>query len=98
MRVELFVTDPVAAVAFYVDVLDFTLTGRDESTDYASLEMEGSGLAIQGLRSLPSGHPLGRPGPVGLGVEIVLPVADVRASGAGRVLGPIWPPAPPLAE
>ena len=30
MRVELFVADPVASVALYVDILGSTITGRDE--------------------------------------------------------------------
>ena len=90
MRIELFVADPGASVAFYVDILGSTITGRDESSDYASLELEGSRVAIQGRRWLPSGHPLGRPGPPGLGVEIVLPVADVRSRYAA-VLASAWP-------
>lgn len=91
MRIELFVADPGASVAFYVDILGSTITGRDESSDYASLELEGSQVAIQGRRWLPSSTPSpGRPGPPGLGVEIVLPVADVRSRYAA-VLASAWP-------
>ncbi len=80
LRLELFVDDLDASVAFYEDVLGFSTDHRE--ADYAALR---NGAAVLGLglaRNLPAGHPFGQAalrGTRGTGAEIVLDVADVDA-------------------
>lgn len=80
LRAELFVRDVPRSVAFYRDALGFG-TLRQASGGYTSIGREGAVLGLQDVARLPEGHPV-RPGPgqaVGLGVELVVVVADVAA-------------------
>ena len=92
LRMELFVEDMDRAIAFYRDVLGFTLLRRDEG--YASIRRGDVVLGIGPIAKLPEegGHftrqRLARDR--SLGVEIVLEVADVDAEFA-RVQSRGWP-------
>lgn len=77
LRLELFVGDVDASLTFYRDVLDFELTG--ENNTYKSLRFGESRLAVQDIRTLEPGHPLAQSGKRGLGVKFVLEVGDVTA-------------------
>ena len=93
LRAELFVADVERSKRFYVDVLGFTVL-RTAPDGYVALGRQRAHLGLNPVAGLPSGHPV-RPSPgerVGLGVELVLMVADVAAahdlamaSGAGGV-------------
>ena len=83
LRMELFVDDLDAAIAFWRDVLGFAVARRDEG--YASLER---GTVVLGLGPVAKLPPAG-PGPgftqerlardKGAGVEIVLEADDLQA-------------------
>jgi lactoylglutathione lyase len=80
LRLELFVDDMEATIAFYTRVLAFELA-RHEPGDYASLRLGGVVLGIGPVAKLPEeGGYFGRDIAThrrGLGVEIVLEVDDV---------------------
>jgi predicted enzyme related to lactoylglutathione lyase len=81
LRLELFVEDMEASIAFYARVLVFDLA-RHEPGDYASLSRGGVVLGICPVAKLPEkGGYFGRNISAqrrGLGVEIVLEVDDVE--------------------
>ncbi|HEY8599245.1 MAG TPA: VOC family protein [Thermomicrobiales bacterium] len=90
LRLELFVRDMEASIAFYRDALGFTPARREP--DYASLRAGGVTLGLGPVAKLPeAGGYFTRSrlaGDRGAGVEIVLEVDDVaayreRVSGAG---------------
>jgi predicted enzyme related to lactoylglutathione lyase len=97
LRLELFVEDMDRAIAFYRDVLDFTLLRRDNG--YASVRRGGVTLGIGPIEKLPDvGGYFTRPrlrGARGLGVEIVLEVADVHGEYE-RVRATGWPVVEPV--
>jgi catechol 2,3-dioxygenase-like lactoylglutathione lyase family enzyme len=77
MRLEIFVTDLERSTAFYTDVLGFTVTaGSDE--EYRELSGHDTRIALQPIANLSVDHPLRRPGPLGLGLELVLEVANLE--------------------
>lgn len=81
LRLELFVADVTASVAFYRDVLGFTVEA--ESPGYVPMRLGDVRIAIGAQSGLPPGHhfgpeALGRQ--KGVGVEIVLEVDDVQES------------------
>jgi lactoylglutathione lyase len=81
LRLELFVEDMAATIAFYTQVLAFEVA-RHEPDDYASLRWGNAVLSIGPVAKLPEeGGYFGRDIPSyrrGLGVEIVLEVDDVE--------------------
>ena len=81
LRLELFVEDMEATIAFYSRVLAFELA-RHEPGDYASLRLGGVVLGIGPVAKLPEeGGYFGRDIATlrrGLGVEIVIEVDDVE--------------------
>ncbi len=80
LRMELFVRDVRAAVAFYRDVLGFTV--ERESPGYVSVRNGDVVFDIGPEDGLPEGHHFGREAlrrQKGVGVEIVLEVDDVAA-------------------
>jgi catechol 2,3-dioxygenase-like lactoylglutathione lyase family enzyme len=97
LRLELFVEDMEASIAFYTRVLAFEVVRR-EPGDYASLRLGGILLGIGPVAKLPEeGGYFGRDISAqrrGLGVEIVLEVDDVdgwrdRVAASGH---PIFEP------
>jgi catechol 2,3-dioxygenase-like lactoylglutathione lyase family enzyme len=81
LRLELFVDDLAASIAFYVAALGFREERRED--DYASLERGAVILGLGLARRLPAAHHFGREAlqrQRGVGVEIVLEVADVDAA------------------
>ena len=76
MRVELFVRDLELSTWFYVAVLRFTLES-DADSDYRELVGHDSKISLHPISNLGAGHPLNQPGPLGLGLELVLEVSDV---------------------
>src|SRR5215210_5819476 len=80
LRLELFVEDMEASIAFYTRMLAFELA-RHEPGDYASLRLGGVVLGIGLVAKLPEeGGYFGRDISAyrrGLGVEIVIEVDDV---------------------
>lgn len=91
MRIELFVESAPASVDFLTSVLGFEVLGGDGVTGHTVLDLEGSRVAVQAAARLAASHPLARRGPRGIGVEIVLPVVDVRArhAAAGAAGAPV---------
>jgi uncharacterized glyoxalase superfamily protein PhnB len=80
LRAELFVRDVPRSAAFYRDVLGFE-TLREAPGGYTSIAREGAVLGLNAVDRMPADHPV-RPkpdAPVGLGVELVVVVADVAA-------------------
>jgi catechol 2,3-dioxygenase-like lactoylglutathione lyase family enzyme len=81
LRLELFVEDMAASIAFYTQVLAFEVV-RHELEDYASLRWGTAVLGIGPVAKLPEeGGYFGRDISFhrrGLGVEIVLEVDDVE--------------------
>lgn len=81
LRMELFVDDLARSVAFYRDVLGFTV--RDGgSADFTSVRHGAVLLGICQRRTLPADHYFDQPaftGRKGVGVEVVLEVDDLRA-------------------
>ena len=72
LRMELFVQDMDASIAFYTTMLGFELTRRSE--DYASLRRGTVIIGLGPIEKLRSSGPA-----VGVGVEIVLELDDVPA-------------------
>jgi predicted enzyme related to lactoylglutathione lyase len=99
LRLELFVEDMDRAIAFYRDVLGFTLLRQEEG--YASVQRGGVVLGLGPIAKLPDvGGYFTRPRLArgkGLGVEIVLEVEDVEAEFE-RVAATGWPVVEPLRE
>ena len=94
LRLELFVEDMGASIAFYTEVLAFEIA-RHEPDDYASLRLGGILLGIGPVAKLPEeGGYFGRDISAhrrGLGVEIVLEVDDVdgwrdRVAASGHLI------------
>ena len=77
MRLEIFVTDLDRSTAFYTDVLGFTIDA-DNGEDYRELSGHDTRIALQPIANLSADHPLRRPGPLGLGLELVLEVANLE--------------------
>ena len=80
LRLELFVDDLDASIAFYGDLLGFSTDRREE--DYAALRNGDAVLGLGLAGNLPASHHFNREslsGPRGTGAEIVLEVADVDA-------------------
>jgi catechol 2,3-dioxygenase-like lactoylglutathione lyase family enzyme len=81
LRLELFVADMDASIAFYRRVLGFALVRRE--ADYASVRSGNVTLGLGPIAKLPTeGSYFTRPrlaGDRGVGVEIVLEVDDVAA-------------------
>ncbi|MBN1262676.1 MAG: VOC family protein, partial [Anaerolineae bacterium] len=85
-----------AAVDFYGRVLGF-VTAERRDTDYVVMRLGPVQIDLQPRAHLRDGHPA-KPGPderTGLGIEIVIEVADVAAAYA-RVQGAGYPLAAPL--
>jgi lactoylglutathione lyase len=81
LRLELFVADMTASVAFYRDVLGFV--AEREEPDYVPMRLGDARIAIGAQSGLPPGHHFGREALArkkGVGVEIVIEVDDVEAS------------------
>jgi predicted enzyme related to lactoylglutathione lyase len=99
LRMELFVEDLDRAIAFYRDVLGFTLLRWEEG--YASLRRGDVTLGLGPIAKLPDvGGYFTRPrlrANRGMGVEIVLEVADVLAEES-QVRAAGWPILEPLRE
>ncbi len=99
LRMELFVEDMDRAIVFYRDVLGFVLLRRDEG--YASIRRGDVTLGLGPIAKLPdvggyfTRHKLRANR--GMGVEIVLEVADIRAEH-DRVRAAGWPLLEPLRE
>lgn len=91
LRCELFVSDLDVSRRFYTDVLGFTPEPKGASS-YLSLTLGSLTLSIQGSTALPPEHHFDRnalAGRRGVGVELVLEVADVDAAYR-RVLRSGW--------
>ena len=97
LRLELFVADVERAAAFYADVLGFTR--EDVSDRYTAMRRGAVTLGIGRIDELPESHPLRAHGGerVGLGVEIVIEVADVDAVQAAVVRAG-WPVLVPVGH
>lgn len=92
LRLELFVRDLAASVAFYRDALGFEL--HEKSPTYVEARNGDVLLGIGPQTSLPRGHhfsPQALAGQEGAGIEIVLEVDDVRA-GYERVVAAGYAP------
>ena len=100
LRLELFVDDMEASIAFYTRVLAFELA-RHEPGDYASLRLGGVVLGVGPVAKLPEeGGYFGRDIATlrrGLGVEIVIEVDDVDG-WRGRVAASGHPIFEPLRD
>ncbi|MCJ7737392.1 MAG: VOC family protein [Anaerolineae bacterium] len=98
LRLELFVHDLGAAQDFYERVLGFDRS-IVRADGYTVMRLDGVQIDLQPVEHLSDGHPA-KPSEgerVGLGVEIVLEVADVHVVSA-RVVESGWPIAKPLIE
>nr|WP_244425785.1 VOC family protein [Rhizobium etli] len=75
----MFVQTPQTSIDFYQRVLGFEVEGS-ASTEYTMLRNGDAVIAINSQSALSSDHPLGGEigNRIGLGVEIVLKVADVE--------------------
>ena len=81
LRLELFVADVAASVAFYRDVLGFVVE-RDEP-GYVPMRLGDARIAIGAQSGLPPGHHFGPEAlsrQKGVGVEIVIEVDDIQES------------------
>jgi lactoylglutathione lyase len=79
LRLELFVIDVARSRTFYHEVLGFAAS--DENSDaYVQMTLGDTVISLNRYHGLPPEHPIrGRAGePLGLGVEIVLEVPDLR--------------------
>jgi lactoylglutathione lyase len=77
VRLEIFVTDLERSTAFYTEVLGFTVDAGGDG-GYRELSGHDTRIALQPLANLGVDHPLRRPGPLGLGLELVLEVEDLE--------------------
>lgn len=80
LRIELFVENLDRSMKFYSDVLGFSLP-TDTNSSYIPVRKGNVVLGLGEMEKLPKRHPLkGSDGQqIGLGVEIVLVVEDVKA-------------------
>jgi catechol 2,3-dioxygenase-like lactoylglutathione lyase family enzyme len=79
LRLELFVADVAASVAFYRDALGFTI--EREEPGYVPMRLGDVRIAIGAQSGLPAGHHFGSEAlgrQKGVGVEIVVEVDDVE--------------------
>jgi lactoylglutathione lyase len=79
LRLELFVADVAASVAFYRDVLGFAI--EREEPGYVPMRLGDVRIAIGAQSGLPPGHHFGTEAldrQKGVGVEIVLEVDDIQ--------------------
>lgn len=88
LRCELFPGDLDAAVAFYVDVLDFTVD-RDERSSSSPYVALTRGAVRLGLAQRDDAVSVGHRRPPA-GVELVLEVVDLAAARS-RVVSASWP-------
>lgn len=95
LRIELFVHDLEASLAFYTDVLGFAEREGTASGSYRPLGRGDVRIALQDIATLPPDHPVAR-NPVGGGIELVLEVDDVAAFH--EEVRRRWPIADELAE
>jgi len=79
LRLELFVTDVQASIEFYRRVLNFQVIGQ-ASADYTMLTNGEAAISFNKREALGHDHPLRATDGerLGLGVEIVLNVADIE--------------------
>jgi predicted enzyme related to lactoylglutathione lyase len=95
LRFEIFTADLDAVVAFYTEILDFTLV-RDERSDpvgYVALERDAVRIGAA-YRADPVENSARHPP---TGIEVVLEVDDLQAEH-DRVLASGWPLAEPLTD
>jgi catechol 2,3-dioxygenase-like lactoylglutathione lyase family enzyme len=80
LRIEIFVRNVEQSVRFYTDVLGFT--GESGNSKYRPVRKGAAVIGIGPIDGLPPRHPLraNEGERVGLGVEIVVEVADVDAT------------------
>ncbi|WP_156291880.1 VOC family protein [Oceanobacillus salinisoli] len=80
LRMELFVKDIEKSMEFYSNVLGFSLP-KDTNKSYISVRNDEVVIGLGEMKNLPESHPLKAPDgqQIGLGVEIVLEVEDVKA-------------------
>lgn len=98
LRLELFVHNLEAAQEFYEHVLGFERS-IVRADGYTVMRLDGVQIDLQPVEHLSDGHPA-KPSEderVGLGIEIVLEVADVQEVYA-RAVESGWPIAKPLGE
>ena len=90
LRLELFVADVEGSAAFYAGVLGFARESENEG--YVAMRRGAAVIGIGRASELPASHPLrAQDGDRnGVGVEIVLEVADVDASYTA-VIDAGWP-------
>ena len=79
LRLELFVEDIDASLAFYTEVLGFEEIETGTTGTYRPLRRGGARISVQHVSTLPPDHPRVVYDHPGLGVEIVLEVEDVEA-------------------
>lgn len=84
MRIELFVDDPVASVAFYTGVLGFSVVGRDAEAYYTHSNSRAAGLDPV-ARLAAGGASAGSGRRAGVRGGDRAPVADVCARHAGAL-------------
>jgi catechol 2,3-dioxygenase-like lactoylglutathione lyase family enzyme len=97
LRVELFVADVRRSAAFYTDVLGFTREAENDG--YVAVRRGAAVIGIGRASELPASHPLhARDGDRnGIGVEIVVEVADVDAAYR-TVTDAGWPALGPVKQ
>lgn len=95
LRIEIFPSDLSATIAFYVQVLGFTLVGDDRAAPdpYISLERDSITIGAAFRKQVPDVDPRRPP----TGVEIVIEVEDVDAEH-DRVHAEHWPCEAELTE
>ncbi len=83
LRVELFVADVRASIAYYAEVLGFRVL-RDDPSGYVSIGREGVTIGLGCAEHLSDEHPAKASAgePLGRGVELVVAVADIDAAYA----------------
>ncbi|KAA1178161.1 glyoxalase [Rhizobium tropici] len=81
LRLELFVADVGASIEFYCQALSFQVIG-EPSKQYTMLSNGEAAISVNSREALGSDHPLlaANGERLGLGVEIVLSVADIEGS------------------
>ena len=95
LRCEIFPSDLDATVAFYVDVLGFTLQRDDRHSEHPYVALRRGPVAL-GAAHRPDVPDRGARAPV-TGVELVLEVSDIEAEHA-RVHATGWPLAEDLTQ
>lgn len=79
IRLEIFVRDLDASLAFYTDVLGFTEAVDGATGTYRPLQRGLDRISLQDIATLSSDHPLMLSQSVGGGIELVLEVDDIEA-------------------